>query len=513
MNKPSQYISSHNKWHFFLQGILVLLPVFGFSQIQLAKIFSDNMVLQRNKPVKIWGKAQPGETVTVEFANEKRNTTVQQDSGWKVTFKAQQASINPQSVLVISKDEKIEIKNILIGDVWLCIGQSNMEWPMIKEAHYKDEIHKNQQPLLRLYNPTYAGKNTFNVLFTDSIIKNLRTEKFYNGHWQTCDSNSFKTVSAVAYYFGREIISSEGIPIGLINISIGGAPLETFISAETLKSNKQFADKLNEDWLMNDALPVWIRERGKQNVGSLNNVPKDEFGKNHAFKPGFAYEAGVAPILDLPIKGMICYQGESNAQEIERVNEYAALSKLMIDDYRKSWKQPDLPFYFVQLSSIDTMKYKGHLWPQFRDEQRKMLQLIPNSGMAVCSDIGAKDDVHPTNKKLVGERLAKWALYKTYHKKTVPSGPLPLTAKYRKGKVIISFLYGANGLRTTNGKLLKGFSLDGKDEVEAFFVNNAVVISTNQKPGYVYYGWTPFSNGNLVNSENLPASTFKIQVQ
>lgn len=145
--------------------------------------------------------------------------------------------------------------------------------------------------------------------------------------------------------------------------------------------------------------------------------------------------------------------------------------------------------------------------------KEKMLQLIPNSGMAVCSDIGAKDDVHPTNKKLVGERLAKWALHKTYHKKIVPSGPLPLAAKYRKGKVIVSFRYKENGLRTTDGKPLKGFSLDGKDEVEAFFVNNAVVISTNQKPGYVYYGWTPFSNGNLVNSENLPASTFKIKVQ
>lgn len=513
MNKPSQYISSHNKWHFFLQGILVLLPVFGFSQIQLAKIFSDNMVLQRNKPVKIWGKAQPGETVTVIFAHEKRNTTVQQDSRWKVTFKAQQASIHPQSVLVVSGDEKIEIKNILIGDVWLCIGQSNMEWPMIKEAHYKDEIHKSQQPLLRLYNSTYAGKNTFNVLFTDSIIKNLTVENFYNGQWQTCDSNSFKTMSAVAYYFGKEIVLSENIPVGLINISIGGAPLETFISAETLKSNKKFFKKLNGDWLMSDALPVWIRERGKQNVGSLNNVPKNEYGNNHAFKPGFAYEAGIVPILNMPIKGMICYQGESNAQEIESVNEYAALSKLMIEDYRKRWKQPDLPFYFVQLSSIDTIKYKGHLWPQFRDEQRKMLNHIPNTGMAVCSDIGAKDDVHPADKKTVGERLARWALNKTYGRNIISSGPLPLSARYKNGKLIVEFQYAQNGLSTNDGQLLRGFSFDGVTELKASISGNKVEISISHKPEFLYYGWAPFTTANLVNTAQLPASTFKIRIK
>ncbi|MBK7375020.1 MAG: sialate O-acetylesterase [Chitinophagaceae bacterium] len=513
MNMLFLNISSQNKWHFIWLFILAFFPVPCFSQLQLAKIFSDNMVLQRNEPVNIWGKAKPGDTVIVVFANDRKSTVVQHDSGWTLTFKAQQASIYPQSALIRTREEKIEISNILMGDLWLCIGQSNMEWPMFKEKHFKEEMNYSNQPLLRLYNPVYAGKNTFNVLFSDSIARRLTAEKFYSGHWQTCDSSSFKTMSAVAYYFGKEILNETGIPVGLINFSIGGAPLETFIGTDVLGSNKQFSYKVHGDWLENDALPVWVRERGKQNVGSLKNVPNNVYGNNHAFKPGFAFEAGIVPILNLPIKGIVCYQGESNAQEIERVNEYGALSKMMVDDYRKKLKNPDLPFYYVQLSSIDTVKYKGHLWPQFRDEQRKMLQLIPHSGMAVCSDIGAKNDVHPTNKKTVGERLARWALNKTYHKKIVPSGPLPLVVKYRKGKVIVSFLYEANGLRTTDGKPLKGFSFDGKNEVEAVFENKAVKISTNQKPEYVYYGWTPFSNGNLVNTENLPASTFKIKVQ
>jgi sialate O-acetylesterase len=213
------------------------------------------------------------------------------------------------------------------------------------------------------------------------------------------------------------------------------------------------------------------------------------------------------------VNGILSYQGESNAQEMERVNEYAALSKLMIDDYRKQWRQKSLPFYFVQLSSIDTAKYKSHFWPKFRDEQRKMLQLIPNCGMAVCSDIGARDDVHPTNKKDVGERLARWALNKTYSQHIIPSGPLPVKAIYSKGKLVVSFQYTGNGLKTSDGKPLRSFSVDGRNDIDAIIDDFGIIIAVSSKPEYIYYGWKPFSDANLVNSENLPASTFKIKVQ
>ena len=494
-------------------SILLVFPLSAFSQLEIAKVFSSNMILQRDEPVTVWGKAAPGKIVEINLGVIIRKTAVGKDSVWKVSLPKQPASNQPQSLLISSGDTVVQFHNILIGDVWICIGQSNMEWPVMKEMYYKEEIKNSYQPFLRLYNPTYAGKNTFNVSFTDSIVQNLTLEKFYKGQWQTCDSNSFKPMSAVGYYFGKKIANEINVPIGLINISIGGAPLETFIDKEVLKQNKQFSGKVNGDWLGNNALPVWIKERGKQNVGQLSDVPADENGKNHAFKPGFAYDAGIKSLLSLPVKGIVCYQGESNAQEIERVNEYAALSALMVSDYRKKWKQLQLPFYFVQLSSIDTVKYKGELWPQFRNEQRKMLQLIPNSGMAVCSDIGAKDDVHPTNKKDVGERLARWALNKTYTQKIVPSGPLPLKATYSNGKVIVSFEYIAKGLKISDGKPLRGFSIDGMNDTKAIIGDNGIIIPVNTKPQYIYYGWKPFSDGNLINSENLPASTFKIPVK
>jgi sialate O-acetylesterase len=493
--------------------LILLIPLAAQAQLQLPGIFSDNMILQRDNPVYIWGKAAPGEKVSVSFSNAAESTITAKDSCWCVKLPAQKANAHGQDLVVRAGNEEIALRNVLTGDIWLCIGQSNMEFPMRNEVNFAREKEVSDQPMLRFYNPDYPGKNIYSTLFTDSIADRLVPEKFYQGKWQTCDSITFKNMSAVAYYFGKAINERAGIPVGLINLSIGGAPLETFIGKEALKKSRQFSAKINGDWLANEALPVWIRERGRQNVGELPIVKSDENGKNHGYKPGFAYTSGIEPLFHSRIKGVICYQGESNAQEMDRVSEYDALSKLMVDNYREKWKDPRLPFYFVQLSSIDTVKYKGQLWPDFRNEQRKMLESIDYSGMAVTSDIGFRDNVHPTNKKDVGERLARWALNKTYGYQVIPCGPLPVKAIYKNGKVFITFDFMAKGLKTPDGSTFKGFSMDGIREVEAFSAADGIIINSDKKPDFIFYGWKPFSDGNLVNSENLPASTFKIKVK
>lgn len=473
------------------------------AELKVHSIFTDHMVLQRDKPIHIWGRGLPGAIVRVCLSRSSTRTSVKRDSSWSVYLPARKSSTTPLSINIYSGKKNIRISNVLIGDIWLCIGQSNMEWPMQREMHYREAIASAQQPLLRFYNPTYAGKNIFNQYFTDSILQDLTPERFFKGQWQLSDSNSFRSMSAVAYYYGKEIVAQTNIPIGLINLSIAGAPLETYIGIEALKRSKQFSEKVNEPWLTNPAIPVWVKERGNQNLRK---------GTNHPFKPGFTYTAGIEPLFPLPIKGIINYQGESNAQEMERVNEYAALTQLMVQDYRTRFKNPELPYYYVQLSSIDTFKYKGHFWPQFRDEQRKTMQFIPFSGMAVCSDIGFKDNVHPTNKKLVGERLAKWALNKTYQKNILASGPLPIAAKYQNDTVSISFQYIGMGLKAADNLKLTGFSFDGINQSEVRIQQNKIQMESKTKPEFVYYGWKSYSNGNLVNSEGLPASTFKIRV-
>lgn len=500
-----------NKLIFYI--LFLVVPFFAKAQLQLAKVFSDNMVLQRDQPINIWGKAHPGQIVKITFSNQKKASIVQVDSSWNIILKKQTSNSTPQNITITCGKEILNIRNVLIGDVWLCIGQSNMEFPLIREAHYTTELKNLDLPSLRFYNPTYPGKNVYRTLYTDSLTKDLLPEKFYKGQWQNCDSNSIKTMSAVAYYFGKQVCENEQIPIGLLNLSIGGAALESFISVESLNSSQAFSAKVKGDWLENKALPDWIRERGKQNVGGLLNIPKDNNGNNHSYKPGFAFEAGILPLLKMPIKGVLCYQGESNAQELDRVLEYGNLTSLMVNDFRSKWNQPNLPFYYVQISSMDTLNYKSQFWPEFRDEQRKTLSLIQNAGMAVSSDLGFLHDVHPTNKKVIGERLARWALKNNYHKKIIPSGPLPISAKYKDGKITIRFQYANNGLFAADNKIVKGFSVDGINEIPVQINKSSIIIAVNKKPNYVYYGWKPFTNANLINKELLPTSTFKLLIQ
>lgn len=494
-----------------MKSILVTLLFFPFSsiaQFKVSEVFSSNMVLQREVPIAVWGKAAPGMMVEVQLGSTRRRSVTAKDSVWKVYLPKWPATLKSLSLIIRSGDTAVQFQNILIGDIWICTGQSNMEWPMIKEQHWRDEIYNSNLPYIRLLNPPPAGRDVFGVSYTDSLIKRLTKERFYDWNgWRNCDSNSVKLMSAVAYYFAKNIFSETGIPIGIINLSIGGAPLETFISTETLSQHVMFSKKVNNNWLTNDALPIWIRERGIQNVGNNSNVPADELGPNHAYKPGFAFKAGIDKLRNLPVKGILFYQGESNAEELQRVDEYKELFKLFIKEYREVWNNRQLPIYWVQLSSVERK-----FWPMFRNYQLQLLKETYFTGMAITSDAGLRNDVHPRDKKTVGERLARWALNKTYKQNITPSGPLPTKATYISGKVIVQFEYVAKGLRTSDSKLLRGFSIDGTTEIEARFGDSSIIIPVSTKPQYIYYGWKPYSDGNLINSENLPASTFKIKV-
>ncbi len=491
--------------------ILLITVLRADAQIWLNPIFTDNMVIQRDKPVVFFGKATPGTKVTATFARESGKAVAGKDSLWKVVLPKLSASHTGRQAVIQGRSSKIILKNIVVGDLWLCIGQSNMEWPLKNESHYnKDHNYRNDN--IRFLNPTYAGKSIFGTKYNDSLVQRLQQKQFYKGQWEVCDNNSIRDMSAVGYYFADAVYDKVKVPIGLINLSIGGAPLETFIRSGLMSTHPVFKEKVKGNWLYNASLPVWIRERGVQNVEGVPGVPSDALGPDHAYKPGYAFENGVEPITHIPIKGILCYQGESNAQEMDRVLEYPLLQKIMIADYRRLWGDALLPYYFVQLSSIDTLHYKGGLWPEFRDAQRISQLQISNSGMAVCSDMGAKNDVHPRNKKDVGERLARWALNGTYKQNILPSGPLPLSANYRDGKIVVRFRFVGQGLKTSDAAALRGFSIDGIHPATAIIRNNQVEIQTGKKPAYIYYGWEPFSTANLINADLLPASTFKINV-
>ncbi|MCU0395960.1 MAG: sialate O-acetylesterase, partial [Chitinophagaceae bacterium] len=359
-----------------------LLPLLAMAQWEVAPVFSDGMMLQRNQPIRIWGKGVPGTSVSVQFSGMEKSTTVQPDSSWMLVLPKLRAQAQPQSMVLTCGDRRREFHDILIGDVWICTGQSNMEWPMQRESHWKEERNQCNRPLIRFLNPPPAGRNVYGVPYTDSLLQRLTPERFYgwNG-WQVCDSNTVRSMSAVGYYFAKRITLEEGIPVGLINLSVGGAPLETFISIRALSMHPVFREKVHGNWLNNDSLPVWVRERGRQNIGGIPAAPGDEYGPHHAYKPGFAFAAGIQPLRHFPVKGVLVYQGESNAEEPNRVHEYKELFKLLVHDYRNHWNNPQLPVYWVQLSSIERP-----LWPLFRNAQRELLDEVKYGGMAVTSD-------------------------------------------------------------------------------------------------------------------------------
>jgi sialate O-acetylesterase len=499
---------SHRRFIGILPLAFILLSQ-ATAQLRLDRHFSDHMVLQRGKPIPVRGFGIPGRQVVVGFEGSERTAKVSADSTWEVLLPEREASSRPLTLHVVMGEDSISLRDILLGDVWLCIGQSNMEWPMSREKHWSSEKREAFQPMIRFANPPPVGRQVYGVAYGDSLKSRLTRDRFYAWDgWRSCDSQSVAPMSAVAYHFAKYVRASVDVPIGLVNLSIGGAPLETFIGVEILARHPVFRDKARGDWLANDALPVWIRERGRQNVGAGNAIYSDALGPNHAFKPGFAYASGVVPLSQHPVKGVLVYQGESNAEELPRVLEYGELFKLMVDSYRSLWKEPGLPFYWVQLSSIE----RPH-WPLFRDVQRRMLDSIDHSGMAVSSDVGMRNDVHPTDKKTVGERLARWALADTYGRNVVPSGPLPTSARYRRKAVVVSFRHTGKGLRTSDGSEPREFSIDGERDLKARIRGSRVFVTVEDRPDSIRYGWKSFSMGNLVNAEGLPASTFKIAVR
>jgi sialate O-acetylesterase len=483
-------------------------------QLRLSKLFSNNMILQRNQPIRVFGKGVPGKLVELRFSSRFYATLTQADSSWSVVMEPLGIYSQPQKMAVISGGDSITIENILVDDVWICSGQSNMEWPFSRDAFASDETALADQPQIRLYNTTYAGKSVYGVPYTDSVLATLNTEEFYSGKWEPCTPHTVQSFSAIGYYFAKKITAETGIPIGVINLAIGGAPIETFISREALAADPEFKQKVKGNWLLNSNLPEWIRERGLQNLGHLSGASSQQGpGPDHAYKPGFAYAASIPAFAQLPVAGILFYQGESNSLEVSRVFEYGSLLKLLVRQYRQQWKQPNLPFYWVQLSSIDTSYYKSSYWPAFRDLQRKMLDSISFSGMAVTSDIGDPWDVHPRNKRTVGNRLAVWALHYTYGRENVmPSGPLIKNLRVRKNRLILSFRYASGGFATADGQAIRGFSLDGSSTTTAISKRKKIVLPFTSKPSYVYYGWAPYSSGNLINKAGLPASTFRKKI-
>ena len=466
--------------------------------LHLAPIFSDNMVLQRNKPLVFWGKGTPNTKVTTTFNQSTQSSVVLPNGSWETTFPSMQAG-GPHTITFDDGTTSKTISNILIGEVWICSGQSNMAFKL-KHSHSAQEAikHANNNQIRLFDMKEIAATN--NEEWDENILQKTNQLHYYKPtSWTQSTKKSASDFSAVGYYFGAILQKELGVPIGLINNAIGGSTTESWIDRYTLEHNPQLVDMLY-NWTNNDFIDEWVRERAALNIKQADNPHQ-----RHPYQPAYLYESAIAPISKLNIAGAIWYQGESNAHNVEL---HELLLPTMVRSWRKNWGE-QLQFYYTQLSSISGRE----TWPHFRDSQRRLLKKIPHAGMAVTSDIGAENDVHPTQKKQVGERLARWALADSYKRKLVKSGPLYDNIYIDGNKITVTFLH-ANRLQTRDGKTIREVEIAGKDKIykpaNVIIKNNTLEVWNNEvsQPYFVRYGWKSFSEGNLVNEENLPASTF-----
>ena len=444
--------------------------------IRLPKIFADNMVLQHGGKINIWGTAEPGEALTITLGEKAANTSADSEGKWSTQIDSPEKAGGPYTLAVKGAESSVVFEDVLLGEVWLCSGQSNMEWSVQRSLNPDVEAELANYPNIRLF----------------TVKRNAAPEPLseLNGVivWQQCSEESVRHFSAVAYFFGRHLRNKLNKPIGLIHSSWGGTRCEAWTSRDAMSKSGDLKTLL-EHWDAQADQP-----------------------RNPA-RPGVLFNGMISPIAPFTIKGAIWYQGESN---VGRGKQYATLFPMMINDWRSQFKNPNMPFYFVQLAPFEYRNNNPAALAEVWDAQFKTLQTIDNTGMAVTTDIGNIRDIHPKNKQAVGRRLALWALGKSYGVDGVLySGPLYKSMELDGNKIRISFTNAEGGLEAQGGALTN-FQICGEDgqfkPASATIEGNQVVVSSPdvETPAHVRFAWNHTATPNLFGkSSRLPATPFR----
>ena len=488
--------------------------------LRLPRVFGDHMVLQAGVEIPVWGHAGAGATVRIQFDDETQDTTADNEGKWQVRLKPRQPNAKPATLRIRSAEERIELNDVLVGEVWICAGQSNMEWMLRQSEHGEEELANAGHPHLRLLHLRGGARGSSGSYGAEHLSR-LTPEAYCKGQWEVASTESAQDFSAVAWYFGKHLQEQLHVPVGLLCPAVGGTPTEAWIPRESLQADPALRGMVVGNWLDNDRLSDFCRTRAIQNLTAAiqagERIHGDQFGPNHSFKPGFMWEAAVKPLIPYAIRGSIWYQGESNAETPARVREHGQLFPLLINQWREGWGQGDFPFLFVQLPALNRPQ-----WPWFRDGQRRLLNQLKNVGMVTTIDTGHPSNVHPSSKKPVGERLAKWALGTSYKKAITYSGPLLDVAERQGESIVVKFEHVGEGLKSSDGKPLRYFEVCGKDGI--FYPTTAKIMDRNtvavsspsvRDPLDVRYAWLPYPDPpvNLFNSVNLPASPFSTETK
>ncbi|MEX2512984.1 MAG: sialate O-acetylesterase [Cyclobacteriaceae bacterium] len=466
-----------------LAGSLLLMVFSVQAQLKMPKIFADQMVLQRDLEIPVWGKSDGRERITVEFQNETYRVRADKEGNWELKMDAFPAG-GPYRLSVSSRDETFVYENVLMGDVWLLGGQSNMEWALKNTNNGEDSIKVADFPNIRLFE---VGRN----------LSLQPIDELQEATWSVCSPGTIENFSAIGYYFGKRIQADLDVAIGLLDINWGGTVSEAWTSSDALLTHNDFKEKV-----------------ATNQVEGPKDFSDPDLRKPNSW-PTSLYFGMLEPIIPFGIKGALWYQGESNAP---RAYQYREIFPLMIQDWRKQWGQGDFPFIWVQLANF---KQPSDVptdsdWAELREAQTMALAL-PNTAQAVIIDKGEADDIHPRDKWTVGERLAKAAKKVAYGMDVVHSGPTFKSMKTEGDQIRISFDHLGSGLMVEDKYgYVKGFSVAGEDKVfhwvKAKQDGNDVLLDAGDidRPVAVRYGWADNPDDlNLYNQESLPANPFR----
>jgi sialate O-acetylesterase len=481
----------------FLGGHLAALlllaaaqPAFVRANVKLPAIFGSHMVLQRDQKDRVWGWAEPGEDVTVEIVGQSKTAKAGPDGAWHVTLDPMPTG-GPHTLTVRGKNT-VTLDDVLVGEVWICSGQSNMQWPVAAAKDADLEIPAAKYPNIRLITVPNVGTQ--------------EPQKDFRGQWTTCRPETVGGFSAVGYFFGRQLQETLGIPIGLINDAWGGSACEAWVRRDRLAADPKYAPLL-QSWDEREKNYEKAKSEGK----TVRNLEGQMRGNA---RPGNIYNGVLKPTIGYGIRGVIWYQGETNAG---RAYQYRDLFPLMIQSWREEWGQGDFPFYWVQLADFmaESSNPRPSPWAELREAQTMTMSRLPNTGEAVIIDIGEGRDIHPRNKQDVGHRLARWALARDYGVKIAHQSPTYKSMKTQGNKIVITFDHVGRQLYTFDVQEARGFTIAGGDQK---FVNAKARVNGNKvevwsdevsDPVAVRYAWADNPVCNLYSSEGLPATPFR----
>lgn len=466
-----------------------------YGGLQMPEVWQSGMILQRNRPLTVSGTANAGEKVTVKIAGQKAETTTNNRGEWSVTLKPLKAS-EKENMTVSTPKKTLKFTDVAVGEVWLASGQSNMEFQLRRSTDFASDTINATDAQLRLFNVrprTHTDVMPWTEAQKDSVDRLLY---FKPTRWVKANAADAANFSAIAWNFGRMLRDSLQVPVGIICNAVGGSGTEAWIDPETLDKN---VPDIFLNWRKNDYLQPWVKGQITKNCGEETH--------RHPYEPSYLFSAGIRPLDSFPIAGVIWYQGESNAHNIEL---HETLFRLLVSSWRENWGDEKLPFLTVQLSSLERPT-----WPQFRDSQRRLAEEMDMVEMAVSSDLGAHGDVHPRTKRPVGHRLGLLALNRVYGHDLTAEGPKPLSAsKTADNKVAVTMANGSGMNAEPNGfeiAEIEGVYYPATAQIQG----ETIILSAPEvkNPRLVRYGWQPYSEGNLTNGLGLPASTFKMEVR